>query len=62
MLRTAVADGDRGTAQTIPYAKQLIAEGTLAELARASGRGTANLEELFLAMVEQDVHPGIAAE
>lgn len=27
MLRTSVADGDRGTAQTIPYAKQLIREG-----------------------------------
>ena len=27
MIRTRVADGDRGTAQTIPYAKQLIAEG-----------------------------------
>jgi len=42
---------------------RLIAEGTLAELARASGRGTANLEELFLAMVYQgDSHQGIAAE
>ena len=42
---------------------RLIAEGTLAELARASGRDTANLEELFLAMVDQGiVHPGIAAE
>ena len=29
MLRTSVADGDRGTAQTIPYAKQLIAEGSV---------------------------------
>lgn len=29
MLRTAVADGDRGTAQTIPFAKQLIREGTV---------------------------------
>ena len=27
MLKTSVADGDRGTAQTIPYAKQLIREG-----------------------------------
>lgn len=27
MIRTSVADGDRGTAQTIPYAKQLIGEG-----------------------------------
>jgi ABC-2 type transport system ATP-binding protein len=45
---------------------RLIAQGTLAELARAAGRGTANLEELFLAMVDQDVdqdvHQGIAAE
>ena len=29
MLRTSVADGDRGTAQTIPYAKQLIREGSV---------------------------------
>jgi len=41
---------------------RLIAEGTLAELARASGRGTTSLEDLFLAMVDQDVHQGIAAE
>jgi hypothetical protein len=27
VFRTSVADGDRGTAQTIPYAKQLIEEG-----------------------------------
>lgn len=27
IIRTRVADGDRGTAQTIPYAKQLIQEG-----------------------------------
>src|SRR5271154_3877886 len=27
VFRTTVADGDRGTAQTIPYAKQLIDEG-----------------------------------
>ena len=37
---------------------RLIAEGTLAELRGLSGRGTASLEELFLAMV----HQGIAAE
>ena len=42
---------------------RLIAEGTLEELARASGRGTASLEELFLAMVDQgNAHRGIAAE
>jgi len=44
---------------------RVIAEGTLQELARAAGRGAASLEELFLAMVDQDVdrevHQGIAA-
>jgi len=37
---------------------RLIAEGTLAELRGRAGRGTASLEEVFLAMV----HQGIAAE
>jgi ABC-2 type transport system ATP-binding protein len=41
---------------------RLIAEGTLGELRGRSGRGGASLEEVFLAMVDQDVHPGIAAE
>jgi ABC-2 type transport system ATP-binding protein len=37
---------------------RLIAEGTLQELRGRAGRGTASLEEVFLAMV----HQGIAAE
>jgi ABC-2 type transport system ATP-binding protein len=41
---------------------RLIAEGTLAELRGHAGRGAASLEELFLALVDQDVHRGIAAE
>ena len=42
---------------------RLIAEGTLAELRSHTGRGTASLEELFLAMVDQgSLHQGIAAE
>src|ERR1700733_8214336 len=34
---------------------RLIAEGTLAELRRLAGRSGASLEELFLAMVNQDI-------